>query len=68
MTIQFSKFQIEYVFLELANKKNMKHFKFRIIEGFTVVLNNRVFWKKYQRFWKLGFSPFLNALTCFVTI
>ena len=43
MMIQFSKFQIECVFIELTNKKNMKHFKFRKIEGFTVVLNNRVF-------------------------
>ena len=43
MKIQFSKFQIECVFLELANKKNMKQFKFRKIEGFTGVLNNRVF-------------------------
>ena len=50
MTIQFSKFQIECVSLELANRKNMKHFKFRKIEGFTVVLNNRVFWKNTRDF------------------
>ena len=41
--IQFSKFQIECVSLELENRKNMKHFKFHKIEGFTGVLNNRVF-------------------------
>ena len=43
MKIQFSKFQIECDFLELANKKNMKHFKFRKIEGLTGVLDNHVF-------------------------
>ena len=37
------KIQVECVFFELANKKNMKHLKFRKIEGFTWVLNNRVF-------------------------
>ena len=43
MKVKFSKFRIECVLLELANKKNMNHFKFRKIEGFTGVLNNRVF-------------------------
>ena len=65
MKVKFLKFQIECVLIELANKKNINHFEFRKIEGFTGVLNNRVFWKKYQRFWKLDFSPFLNELTCF---
>ena len=37
------KFRIERVLLELANKKNMNHFKFLKIKGFTGVLNNRVF-------------------------
>ena len=44
------KISICSVFLQLANKKNIKHFKFLKIGGFTGVLNNRVFSKKYQRF------------------
>ena len=37
MKVLFSKFQFECVFLELANKKNIKHFKFLKIGGFTGV-------------------------------
>ena len=40
--IYFSKFQFECVFLELANKKNSNHFKFRKIGGFTGSFYKRV--------------------------
>ena len=38
-----------------CKQENMKHFKFRKIEGITGILNNRVFWIKIPKILKNGF-------------
>ena len=59
MKVKLSKFQIECVLHELANKKNMNNFKFRKIGGFIGVLNNRVSEKNTSDFKNWIFRHFL---------